>query len=93
MTTTIAATPLYRTMRRSILNRLGNETLADAAVEAIIEAHPHLAQVWEKNTCFACRAQLSHGDHAHGDGLCEFCRNDNDPPDYYEENHRRYGGD
>lgn len=89
----ITTTPLYRTIRRSILNALGNESIADAATEAIIETHPHLAMVWEKNTCFSCRAVLAPGDYAHSDGLCEFCRHDEDPPEYYEENHRRYGSD
>lgn len=85
--------PLYRTIRRSILNQLGNEAIADRATEAILESHPHLAEVWEKNTCFACHAMLTREDHAYDDGLCEFCRKSVDPPEYYEMNHRRYGGD
>lgn len=88
-----ATSPLYRTIRRSILNALGNERTADIATEAIMNSHPHLAMVWEKNTCFACRAVLAPSDYAFSDGLCEFCRHDEDPPEYYAENHRRYGSD
>lgn len=85
------ATPLYRTIRRSILNQLGNERLADLAVDAIMYSHPHLAEVWEKNTCVCCRSVLTREDHAFDDGMCEFCRKDEDPPEYYEMQYKRYG--
>lgn len=96
MTITIAphhTSPLYRTMWRSIMHECGNPELADGIMQRIIDAHPHLSQVWDENTCVACRAILTQLDKAEGSSFCDFCRHTEDPPEYYEENLRRYGGE
>jgi hypothetical protein len=79
-------------MRRAIVNALGNEELADRAMDSIIDAHPHLAQVWDENTCVSCRAILSPIEKAEAKGCCEFCEWQADH-DYYVENLRMYGGE
>ena len=89
--TTESQTAFIRTLRRSILNALGNEELADRALDSIVDAHPHLAQVWDENTCRACRSILSALEKVEG-GACEFCRWQADH-DYYVENLRMYGGE
>jgi len=83
-------TTLYRTMRRALMNALGNEELADRALDSVIDAHPHLPQVWEKGTCAKCRAILSELERLEPHGFCECCEWDIDY-DEYADNLRRYG--
>ena len=85
-------TSLYRTMRRSIVNALGNEEAADRAMDSIIDAHPHLADVWERGTCKICRGILSELERIQPHGCCEFCEWQADH-DVYAENLRRYGAE
>lgn len=92
MTTgTVSQTAFQRTVRRSIMHALGNEELADRVMDAITESHPHLAQVWDENTCKACRSILSALEKAEG-GCCEWCQWRAEQ-DYYEENLRMYGAE
>lgn len=96
MTTTIEPThtsALYRTMWRSIMHEVGNPELADKIMQRITDQHPHLHQVWEENTCRSCKAILTPLNKAEGSSFCDFCQCDDDPPEYYEENLRRYGGE
>jgi len=85
-------TALYRTMRRSIIHALGNEELADRVMDSITSSHPHLAQVWDENTCVGCRSILSALEKVEGHGYCEFCAWQADH-DKYVENLRVYGGE
>lgn len=84
-------TALHRTMRRSIMHAVGNEELADKVMDSIIESHPHLAKVWDENTCQSCRSILSTLEKEEG-GHCEFCKWQADH-DYYVENIRKYGAE
>lgn len=84
-------TAFSRTLRRSIMHALGNDELADRVMDSIIERHPHLAQVWDENTCRCCRSILSAVEKSEG-GACEFCKWQADH-DYYVENLRMYGGE
>lgn len=84
-------TALLRTMRRSVMHALGNEELADKVMESITHSHPHLAQVWDENTCFGCRSILSALEKQEG-SFCEFCAWQQDH-DKYAENLRMYGGE
>jgi len=90
---TLHESALYRTMRRALLHSTNNEELADKALDAIIEAHPHLSEVWEQNTCRACKAILTPLDRAEEHPYCEYCRSDVDPHEYYEHNLQKYGGE
>jgi hypothetical protein len=92
-TRTMHPSALYRTMWRSVMHALGNAETADQVMSSIVDAHPHLAEVWEDNTCRACKAILSPLDKAEASPYCECCRMDNDPPEYYERNVKMYGGE
>jgi hypothetical protein len=85
-------TALHRTLRRSITHILGDDPRVDDVMDSIIKTHPHLAQVWDENTCVGCRAILSPLDKAEGKGCCEFCVWEADH-DYYVENLRKYGSE
>lgn len=83
-------TALHRTLRRSIMHAIGNDELADKVMDSITHSHPHLAQVWDENTCTGCRSILSALEKVEGQGYCDFCRWQADH-DHYVENIRRYG--
>ena len=92
-TRTMHTSSLYRTMWRSVMHALGNAEAADQVMSSIVDSHPHLAEVWDANTCRACKAILSGLDKAEGSPYCECCRMDNDPPEYYERNVKMYGAE
>ena len=92
-TRTLHTSSLYRTMWRSVMHALGNAEAADQVMSSIVDTHPHLAEVWDANTCRACKAILSPLDKAEASPYCECCRMDNDPPEYYERNVKMYGGE
>ena len=89
--TVMAQNALARTMRRAIMHALADEERADLVMESIQKAHPHLAQVWDENTCVGCRAILSTLEKEEG-GFCEFCKWQIDH-DHYVENIRKYGAE
>jgi hypothetical protein len=89
--TTTTHNALARTMRRAIMHALGDEERADAVLDSIKAAHPHLAEVWDTNTCCGCRAILSTLEKEEG-GFCEFCAWQIDH-DHYVENIRKYGAE
>jgi hypothetical protein len=96
MTTLLEArhsSALYRTMWRATMHALGNAAAADQVMQSIMDSHPHLAEVWDANTCRACKAILSQLDKAEASPYCECCRMDNDPPEYYERNVKMYGAE
>jgi hypothetical protein len=91
ITMMMTQTALHRTLRRSIMHALGNEELADKVMDSITISHPHLAQVWDENTCVGCRSILSALEKAEG-RACEFCKWQVDH-DKYVENLRIYGAE
>lgn len=92
-TRTIHPSALYRTLWRSAMHALGNPEAADQVMSSIMDSHPHLSEVWEANTCRACKAILSQLDKAEASPYCECCRSIDDPPEYYERNVKMYGGE
>lgn len=82
---------LRRTMRRSIINVVGNEELTDTILDSIMRSHPHLCQVWDDNTCRGCRGILSALEKVEGH-YCEFCRWQTDH-DQYVDSLRKYGSE
>lgn len=92
-TRTMHTSSLYRTMWRSVMHALGNAEATDQVMSSIVDTHPHLAEVWDANTCRACKAILSGLDKAEASPYCECCRMDNDPPEYYERNIKMYGAE
>jgi hypothetical protein len=76
ITEPLSQSPLYRTMWRSIMHATGNTETADAVMVSIIDSHPHLSEVWDANTCRACKAILRGVDKALDSPYCECCRMD-----------------
>jgi len=89
----LSQSALYRTMWRSIMHATGNTETADAVMLSIVDSHPHLSEVWDANTCRACKAILQGVDKALDSPYCECCRMDENPPEYYDANLKMYGGE
>lgn len=92
-TETYHSSSLYRTMWRSTMHALGNAEAADHVMLSIMTNHPHLSEVWDTNTCRACKAILKPIDNAEDSPYCECCRMDVDPTEYYDRNTKMYGGE
>ena len=90
--TVLTDTPLHRTMRRAIAHVVGDTAAADLVLDAILERHPHLAQVWSENTCRGCAAILTPLDKAEARECCDFCQWQAGH-DYYADNLKMYGGE